>query len=151
MRTRACLNQTPNLLLTPKTHKYRLGTSLNPTPYFSLPIFTPNMQAKTVCPVIYWIIARAADETQLWLSSSTKQRRNPCSGSPPVYVNLSTRHDWPVKNAMVDLPIKMKENSKRSSGNSLSPLEPQNKDIGTALQTLLMEIELRLQRRLLNY
>ena len=52
---------------------------------------------------------------------------------------------------MVDLPIKMKENSKRSSGNSLSPLEPQNKDIGAALQTLIIEIELRLQRRLLNY
>ena len=68
-----------------------------------------------------------------------------------MYQNLSTRHDWPVKNAMVDLPIKMKENSKRSYGNSLSPLEPQNKDIGAALQTLLIEIELRLQRRLLNY
>ena len=68
-----------------------------------------------------------------------------------MYQDLSTRHDWPVKNAMVDSPIKMKENSKRSSGNSLSPLGPQNKDIGTALQTLLIEIELRLQRRLLNY
>ena len=68
-----------------------------------------------------------------------------------MYQNLSTRHDWPVKNAMVDLPIKMKENSKRSYGNSLSPLEPQNKDIGAALQTLIIEIELRLQRRLLNY
>ena len=100
------------------------------------------MQAKT---------ARTADETKLWLSPFAKQLWNPCSRSPPVYLNLSTRHDWTVKNAMVDLPIQMKENSKRSSGNSLSPLGPQNKDIGTALQTLLIEIELRLQRRLLNY
>ena len=109
------------------------------------------MQAKTVCPVIYWIIARAANETQLWLSSSTKQQRNPCSGSPPVYLNVSTRHNWTVKNAMVDLPMKLNENSKRSSGNSLSWLGAQDKDISTALQTLLIEIKLRLQRRLLNY
>ena len=31
------------------------------------------------------------------------------------------RHDWPAKKAFVDLPIKMKGNSKRTSGNSLSP------------------------------
>ena len=36
------------------------------------------------------------------------------------------RHDWPVKNAIVDLPIEMKGNSKRTSGNSLSPLGAQN-------------------------
>ena len=36
----------------------------------------------------------------------------------------------------------MKENSKRSSGNALSPLRAQNKDIGTALQTLLIEIKI---------
>ena len=52
---------------------------------------------------------------------------------------------------MVDLPMKLKENSKRSSGNSLSSLGTQNKDIGTALQTLLIETKLRLQRRLLDY
>ena len=46
---------------------------------------------------------------------------------------------------------RMQENSKRSSGNSLSPLGAQNKDIGTALQTLLIEIKLRLQHRLLDY
>ena len=68
-----------------------------------------------------------------------------------MYQNLSTRHDYPVKNAMVDLPMKLKENSKRSSGNSLSSLGAQNKDIGTALQTLLIETKLRLQRRLLDY
>ena len=34
-------------------------------------------------------------------------------GPPPVYQDLSTRHDWPVKKAIVDLPIRMKGNSKR--------------------------------------
>ena len=38
------------------------------------------------------------------------------------------RHDWPVKKAIVNLPIRMK----RSSG--------QNKDLGTASQTLLTEV-----------
>ena len=39
----------------------------------------------------------ATDETKLWLRPSVKQRRNPCSGSSPVYQEWSTRHDWPVK------------------------------------------------------
>jgi len=34
-------------------------------------------------------------------------------GPPPVCQDLSTRHDWSVKNALVDLPISLKENSKR--------------------------------------
>ena len=46
-----------------------------------------------------------------------------------MYQDLSTCHDWPVKNVIVDLPIKMKGNSKRSSCNSLSPLGVQNKDL----------------------
>ena len=54
-----------------------------------------------------------------------------------MYQDLSTRHDWPDKKAISDLPIKMKRNSKLTSGNSLSPLEAQNKDIGAASQTLL--------------
>ena len=37
------------------------------------------------------------EETKLRLSPSAKQRQNPCSGPPPVYKDLSTRHDWPVK------------------------------------------------------
>ena len=45
------------------------------------------------------------------LSPSAKQRQNPCSGFPPVYQDLSTRHDWPVKKAIVDLPIRLKGNS----------------------------------------
>ena len=38
------------------------------------------------------------------------------------------------KKVIVDFPIKMKGNSKRTSGYSLSPLRVQNKDIGTVPQ-----------------
>ena len=44
---------------------------------------------------------------------------------------------WPVENAVVDLPIKMKGNLKCSSSILLSPLGAQNKDIRAALQSLL--------------
>ena len=57
-----------------------------------------------------------------------------------MYQDLSTPHDWPVKKAIVDLPIRLKVNS----GNSLSPLEAQNKDLDAASQTLLTEVKLRL-------
>ena len=33
---------------------------------------------------------------------------------PPVYQDLSTCHDWSVKKAIADLPIRMKGNSKRT-------------------------------------
>ena len=42
-----------------------------------------------------------ADEIKLWLTPSAKERRNPCSGLPAVYPDLSTRHDWPVKKGFV--------------------------------------------------
>ena len=48
---------------------------------------------------------------QTELSPPAKQDRNPCSGPSPLYQDLITRYDWPVKNAIVDLPIRMKENS----------------------------------------
>ena len=70
--------------------------------------------------------------------------------APHVYQDLSTRHDWPVKKAIVNLPIRMKGNSKRTSGNSLNPLRAQNKDLAAASQTLLNEVKLRLQRRLVQ-
>ena len=41
-----------------------------------------------------------ADEIKLRLTPSAKQRRNPCSGLPAVYPDLSTRHDWPVKKGL---------------------------------------------------
>ena len=57
-----------------------------------------------------------------------------------MYQDLSTRHDWPVKNAIVDLPIKMKGNSECCSSHSSNPLVAQNKDMGAALQMLLTEV-----------
>ena len=71
---------------------------------------------------------------------SVKQCQNPCSGPPPVYQDLSTCHNWHVENAIGDLPITMKGNSKPTSGNLLSPLVAQTKDIGSALQMLLTEV-----------
>ena len=56
-------------------------------------------------------------ELNFRLSPYAKQRQSSCSGSPPVYQDLSTRHgDWPVKITNVNLPIRMKGNSKRISG-----------------------------------
>ena len=48
----------------------------------------------------------------------------------------------------MDLPIRVKGNSKRTSGNLLSPLGTQKKDFGTASQTLLTEVKLSLRHRL---
>ena len=70
-----------------------------------------------------------------------KQRRKPCSGSPSVEQDLNTRHDWHVKKAIVDLPVKVKGNSKRTSSNSSSPLVAKNKNIGVASQTLITEVK----------
>ena len=53
-----------------------------------------------------------------------------------------------VKNAIVDLTVRLKENTKCISGNSLSLLGAQNRDNGAASQTLLTEVKLRLRRRL---
>ena len=33
--------------------------------------------------------------------------------TPPMYQDLSTCHDWPVKQTIVDAPIRMKENLER--------------------------------------
>jgi len=82
----------------------------------------------------------ATDEIKLRLSPSAKQCRNPCSTPPPVYQDLSMCRDWPVKKAIVDLPIRLKGNLKLISGNSLSPLGAQNKDFSATLQTLLSEV-----------
>ena len=57
-------------------------------------------------------------------------------------------YDWPVINAIVDLPIKMKGNSKCTSSNLLNLLRAQNKDLSTPVQTLLTEVRICLQCRL---
>ena len=41
-------------------------------------------------------------------------------------------HDWHAQKAIVDLPITLKGNSKRTFGNLLSPLEAQKKDLDSA-------------------
>ena len=54
----------------------------------------PLVSVTELC--LFWYSLRA-DEIKLWLTPSAKQRRNPCSGLPAVYPDLSTHHDWPVK------------------------------------------------------
>ena len=92
-------------------------------------------------------LACSTDETKLWLSPSAKQRQNPCSGFPPVCQDLSTRHDWLVENAIVDLPIRLRGNSKLTFGNSLSLQGARSKNIGAASQTLITGVKVRLWHR----
>ena len=54
-----------------------------------------------------------------------KQHWNPCSGSPAEFQDLSKRYDWPVKKAIVNFPMKIKQNLKCTFGNLLSPLGTQ--------------------------
>ena len=86
--------------------------------------------------------------TKLLVRSVCEKKKNPYSGPPPVYQDLSTGHDGPVKNAFVDLPIRLKGKLKHTPGNSLSLLGAQNKDISGASQTLLPGVRLHLQCRL---
>ena len=76
------------------------------------------------------------------LAQSAKQRQKFCYGPPPVYQDVSTRQDWPVNKAIAHLPVRLKGKSKHISGNSLSPLGAQNKDIGAGSQTLLTGVRL---------
>ena len=59
--------------------------------------------------------------------------------------------DWPVKKTIVDLPIRMKGNSKRISGNTLSPLGAQNRDMGAASQMFMYHEEQLTKNRVLYY
>ena len=61
-----------------------------------------------------------------------------------MYQDLSMCHDWPVENAMVNLPIEMTGNSKLTFGNTL---RTQNINIGAAyLMLILTEVKLHLAR-----
>ena len=82
------------------------------------------------------------------LVRSVCEKKNPFSGPPLVYQDLSMHHDWPVKKAIVDLPLRLKGNLKRTSGNLLSLLGAQNKDISAASRMLLTGVRLHLQCRL---
>ena len=75
-----------------------------------------------------------------------------------MYQDLRTGNDWPVKEAIFDLPNKMKGNLQRTSGNSFESVGGvgggggQKRDIGqAALQTLLTRIRLRLRCKLSNH
>ena len=59
-----------------------------------------------------------------------------------MYQDLTTHHDWPIKKAIVDLPIRLKGNWKPTSSNLLSLLGAQSKDLSTASQMLLTRVRL---------
>ena len=83
-----------------------------------------------------------------YLVTSVKQHGNPYSGSSPMYQDLIMCHDRPVKTAIFDFPIRLKGILKPTSSNLLSLLEAQNKDLGAALQRLLIRVTLHLQHTL---
>ena len=82
-------------------------------------------------------------ETKLWLSPFAKQCQNPCSRYPPVYQDLSTFHDWPVKKDLINLPIRVKEN--QNALPIIDSFRAQNKDLSVSLQTSLAKAEVHLQ------
>ena len=61
-----------------------------------------------------------------------------------MYQDLSTHLDSAATIGIVDLPLRLKGNSKFTSGNSLSPLGICNKTKGAASQTVQTEVKLRL-------
>ena len=84
--------------------------------------------------LVHWIVIYPVDSAiQLFnnrgLVRSVCEKKKSLSWAPSVYKDLSMRHDWPVKNAFVNLPIRLKGKLKRTSGNFLSLLGAQNKDI----------------------
>ena len=81
------------------------------------------------------------------LSPSKKQRRNPCTGPPPVNQDLNSRNVWPVEKSHCRFAEQDERKFETYFGNSLNPLEAQNKDIG-ASQTSLIGVKLRLGYRL---
>ena len=83
-------------------------------------------------------------ECNFWLSPFLKQHQNPLFGSSPVYQDLSMHHDWPVKKAMVNLPVRLQGNLKCISGiKFVESVGAQNKDFGATSQTLLSRVSLQ--------
>ena len=82
-------------------------------------------------------VACNTDGTKLLVESVCETASKSLFWVPLVYKDLNTRHDWPVKKAIVDLLVRLKRNSKRISCNSLSSLGFQNKPFGAAPQTLI--------------
>ena len=93
-------------------------------------------------------MAYATNETKLWLRPSVKQRQKLVRG-PYLCTRIGVLAIIGLlKKAIVDLPIRLKGNLKRISGNLLSSLGAQTKDLSTASQTLLTGVKLPLQRSL---
>ena len=65
-----------------------------------------------------------------------------------MYQDLSTCHDWPVKNAIVDLTISLKGNLTRISGSPLSPWRTQKQGSRRCCADVTIRDNLRLRRRL---
>ena len=78
----------------------------------------------------------ATDGSKLLIKSIYGTAPKSLFWAPPVYQDLSMYHDWPVKNAIVDLPVGLKGNTKSISGNLLRLLGAPNKDTRTDLQTV---------------
>ena len=57
------------------------------------------------------------------------------------YCMYSTHHDWPVKKANVDLPIRFNRNLKHTSSNLLSMLGALNKDCNASSKMLLTRVQ----------
>lgn len=73
----------------------------------------------------------STDETKPLVKSVCKSALK-SSATTCVPEDLSMSHDGPVEKAMVDLPVELKKNLKRTSGNLLSLFRTQNKDLGAA-------------------
>lgn len=78
-------------------------------------------------------------EINFWLSQSAKHCWNPCSGPLPVYQDLIMRYDWPVKRAIINLPIRSKQNTTLPAIHWIR-WGTQNKDIGTAFIMWLTKV-----------
>ena len=111
--------------------------------------FQTKLQMQIACPT---------NETKLWSKSVCKQHQNPCFGPSAVYQDVGMHaeiaaqhlcyHDWPVKNAIVHLLIRLKKEKEMHFCYLVESIGAQNKDIGATSQMLLTEVTLRLSRRL---
>ena len=110
----------------------------HPTPQASPYAFKIPLSSARLCRQAYF---------HKYVNWSVKQFQNLCPGPPLLYQVLSMCHDWPVKLAIVNLPIRLKGNLKSISSNSLSLFGTHNKDISPARQTSLTGFRLRLRNR----
>ena len=77
------------------------------------------MQSKNYISALSDWLACAIDETKPLVKSVFKKTLGPgpWSAPLPVYQDLSMCHDWPVKKASADSPIRLKGNLRHTSEN----------------------------------